>query len=77
MLDPNTVHRSCRYSCGLGYSVEFHLVGNQLGATWSPRMPQGRDSRRTLERYRRGRDAFLADVSRAHGLRVAVMEMPQ
>lgn len=61
--------RSRAVGCGLGFSVEFEVTPSPgpvvaLRATWAPHPPQGRDMRRTLERYRAARAAFLADVQR-------------
>lgn len=66
------VIRSKPIGCGLGFSVEFEVTPSPgpvvaLRATWAPHPPQGRDMRRTLERYRAARSAFLADAQRKTG----------
>lgn len=67
------VIRSKRYGCGLGFSVEFEVTPDTgpvvaLHATWAPCPPQGRDMRRTADRYRVARASFLADVQRKTGV---------
>lgn len=73
--------RSRPIGCGLGFSVEFEVTPSPgpvvaLSATWAPHPPQGRDMRRTLERYRAARSAFLAVVQRKTGApQITVMEV--
>lgn len=75
--------RSKRFGCGLGYSVEFEIAPTagpetMLRANWDPHPPQGRAMRRTLDRYRAARDAFLADLQRKTGAAsVRVVEVLQ
>lgn len=77
---PNAI-RSKPFGCGLGFSVEFEVAPDTgpetaLRATWAPHPPQGRAMRRTLERYRAARTAFLADLQRRTGVAsVTVVEV--
>lgn len=77
------VIRSKPFGCGLGFSVEFQVTPGPgpvvaLHATWAPHLPQGRDMRRTLERYRAARAAFLADVQRKTGVaNITTLEVTQ
>ena len=60
---------------GAGLSVKFHL-DSELEVEWRPRTPTRRELDRILDRYRKARCEFLAEVAQRLGGDVLVVEVP-
>lgn len=59
---------------GAGLSVRFSTRGDRLDAEWRTRPPTKREWKRVMDRYRAGRDQFLAALAKRAELTVAVIE---
>lgn len=71
----STAIRSDWHRLGAGLSVRFELARGQMSGEWAPRTPTRREWSRIEDRYRRARDAFLADVGRRLGQSVLCLEV--
>lgn len=71
----STPIRSDWHRLGAGLSVRFELVSGQMRGEWAPRAPTKREWPRVLDRYRKARSAFLADVARRISRDVVVVEV--